>query len=88
MTLLLELGIQSVDLSNANIERCFAWMVQHAVTFYNASYLAVAFEIQGTLVTADENFCKKMGNVGRICLLRDLDLPQASNNYPATPDIS
>ena len=79
MTLLLDLGIQSVDLNNTIIERCFTWMEQHAVTFYDASYLAVAFEIQGTLVTADEKFCRKMRNVGRICLLSDLNLPQAGN---------
>jgi predicted nucleic acid-binding protein len=54
-------------------------MEQHAVTFYDASYLAVAFEIQGTLVTADEKFCRKMGKVGRISLLRDLNLPQAGD---------
>lgn len=74
MNLLLDLGIQSVDLSNTIIERCFAWMEQHAVTFYDASYLAVAFEIQGTLITADDKFCRKMGKVGRICLLKNLDL--------------
>ena len=79
MTLLLDLGMQSVDLSNTTVEQCFAWMEQHAVTFYDASYLAVAFEIQGTLVTADEKFCRKMENVGRICLLKDLCLPQAGN---------
>lgn len=79
MTLLLDLGIHSVDLSNTIIERCFTWMEQHAVTFYDASYLAVAFEIQGTLVTADEKFCRKMGKVGRISLLRDLNLPQAGD---------
>ena len=80
MNLLLDLGIQSVDLNNSIIERCFAWMEQHDVTFYDASYLAVAFEIQGTLITADEKFCRKMRNVGRICLLSDLNLPQAGNH--------
>ncbi|MBW1981464.1 MAG: type II toxin-antitoxin system VapC family toxin [Deltaproteobacteria bacterium] len=79
MNLLLDLRIQSVDLNNTIIERCFAWMEQHAVTFYDASYLAVAFEIKGILVTADEKFCKKMENVGRICLLGDLNLPQAGD---------
>ena len=74
MTLLLDLGIQSVDPNNTIIDRCFAWMEQHAVTFYDASYLAVAFEIQGTLITADEKFCRKMGKLGRICLLKDLSL--------------
>jgi predicted nucleic acid-binding protein len=77
MNLLLDLGIQSVDLNNTIIERCFAWMKQHAVTFYDVSYLAVAFEIQGTLITADEKFCRKMVKVGRICLLKDLDLAES-----------
>ena len=80
MNLLLDLGIQSVDLNNSIIEPCFAWMEQHDVTFYDASYLAVAFEIQGTLITADEKFCRKMEKLGRICLLGDLNLPQAGDH--------
>ncbi|MGD8531232.1 MAG: type II toxin-antitoxin system VapC family toxin, partial [Syntrophobacterales bacterium] len=79
MNLLLDLEIKSVDLNNSIIERCFAWMEQHDVTFYDTSYLAVAFEIQGTLITADEKFCRKMVKVGRICLLRDLNFPQAGD---------
>ena len=44
------------------------------VTFYDAAYLALAFEIQGKLVTADHKFADKMADIGRICLLHNLEL--------------
>lgn len=73
MNLLLNLNIRNVTLTNAMVSRCFAWMRQKRVTFYDASYLAVAFEVQGTLITADEKFEGEMGKTNRICLLKNLD---------------
>ena len=52
--------------------QCFSWMRDNAVTFYDASYLAAAFEVEGVLITADEKFANKMKKVNRVCLLRDL----------------
>jgi len=37
-------------------------------------FLAVAREIQATLITADERFMKKMGKMHRISPLKDLDI--------------
>jgi predicted nucleic acid-binding protein len=48
-------------------------MRQKKVTFYDASYLAVAFEIKGTLITTDEKFKDEMGKTNLICLLKNLD---------------
>jgi len=73
MNLLLDLNVRNVALTNAMVSRCFSWMRQKKVTFYDASYLAVAFEVQGTLITADEKFEKEMGKTNRICLLKNLD---------------
>jgi len=73
MNLLLNLNIRNVPLTNDMVNRCFSWMRQKKVTFYDASYLAAAFEINGTLITADEKFTDEMGKTNRICLLKNLD---------------
>jgi len=73
MTLLINLNVGSVLLSDAIIRRCFIWMQEDKITFYDASYLAVAHEIGADLVTADIKFVSKMQKRGRICLLKDLN---------------
>lgn len=72
MKLLLGMGIMGLDLNESMCSRCFLWMKKNGVSFYDASYLAVAGELEATLVTADEKFIKKMENNGKICLLKDL----------------
>ena len=74
MDLLLNLNITNVDLTDGIFRRCFKWMREKIVTFYDVSYLAIAFENKATLITADEKFVKEMGKVGHICLLNQLDL--------------
>ena len=74
MDLLLNLNIKSVDLTDSIFRRCFNWMREEKVSFYDVSYLAVAFEIEATLITADEAFVKKMQKTDCICLLKHLDL--------------
>ena len=73
MNLLLNLNIRNVALTNDMVNRCFSWMRQKKITFYDASYLSVAFEVHGTLITADEKFTDEMGKTNRICLLKNLD---------------
>jgi predicted nucleic acid-binding protein len=73
MNLLLNLNIRNVALTNNMVNRCFSWMRQKKITFYDASYLAVAFEVQGTLITADEKFAEEMEKTNLICLLKNLD---------------
>ena len=74
MDLLLKLNITGVDLSQGMCRQCFSWMKDKGVTFYDASYLAVAQEVNATLITADAAFLKKMGKDARISLLKDLNL--------------
>jgi predicted nucleic acid-binding protein len=74
MELLLGLGITSVRLAPSVFGRCFLWMKTKGVTFYDASYLALAVESKGILVTADEKFARKMENEGDICVLKNLVL--------------
>jgi predicted nucleic acid-binding protein len=72
MKLLLDLQINAVDCSEQMIRQCFAWMKEHQVTFYDAVYLAAAYEIDAALLTGDDKFREKMRNDERICLLKDL----------------
>jgi len=73
MNLLLNLNIRSMAFTEGMWNQCFTWMRQKSITFYDASYLAVAFEVQGSLVTADEKFAGEMEETNRICLLKNLD---------------
>ncbi len=73
MKLLMNLHIRNVELSDTMYRQCFAWMRDFKITFYDASYLAVAHEIGAVLVTADEKFAAKMDKKGPICLLKDLN---------------
>ncbi|MEW6388099.1 MAG: type II toxin-antitoxin system VapC family toxin [Thermodesulfobacteriota bacterium] len=75
ISLLLDLKIRNIDLDEGMCRRCFTWMQRHGVTFYDAAYLAVAFELPGRLITADEKFVGKMPETERLCLLKDLELP-------------
>ena len=74
MNLLLNLDIKSVDLKSSMFDRCFVWMGEKGITFYDASYLAVAAETGATLVTADKQFINKMEEEDHICLLNDLNM--------------
>lgn len=77
--LLLNLNIRSVKLNERMFRQCFVWMKmrKNQFTFFEISYLAVAREIKATLVTADKRFEAEMGDIGRICLLKDIDIGYA-----------
>ncbi|MGC8493012.1 MAG: type II toxin-antitoxin system VapC family toxin [Syntrophobacteraceae bacterium] len=72
LELLLNLRVPSIALTENMLRLCFDWMARNGVTFYDASYLAVAEETKSILVTADAKFAEKMGRPQSICLLRDI----------------
>ena len=72
MALLLGLGIQNAECTPAMSKMIFAWMRERKVTFYDAAYLAAAHNLNAVLVTADQSFARKMGNVQGLCLLQNL----------------
>jgi predicted nucleic acid-binding protein len=72
MDILLDLNIKGIEFTEKMFRLCFIWMKDNPITFYDASYLAAAFEIDGLLITADEKFVNKMKKTKRICLLKDL----------------
>ena len=74
MSLLLNLKVRDIELTGNIYQLCFAWMKKYKVSFCDAAYLAVAYNIQATLVTADEKFVKKMEKIDCLCLLRNIEL--------------
>jgi predicted nucleic acid-binding protein len=75
MDMLLDLNIKNIEFTDNMFRQCFLWMKDNSITFYDASYLAVAFEVDGTLITADEKFVNKMKKQKNVCLLRELLFP-------------
>lgn len=74
MNLIVDLNIRSIALTDHVCRLCFNWMKTKGVTFYDAAYLAVAYDIQAMLVTADERFVKKIGKSDHLCLLKSIDV--------------
>ena len=74
MSLLLNLKVRDIELTGNIYQLCFNWMKKYKVSFYDAAYLAVAYNLQATLVTADEKFVKKMEKIDCLCLLRNIEL--------------
>jgi predicted nucleic acid-binding protein len=74
MNLLLNLNIGDLELNKGIYMQCFSWMKKNKVSFYDACYLAAAFAVNGTLITADQKFVNKMGKTRHVCLLKNLDL--------------
>lgn len=74
MNLIVDLNIRSIALTDHVYRLCFDLMKTKGVTFYDAAYLAVAYDIQAMLVTADERFIKKIGKSDHLCLLKSIDV--------------
>lgn len=72
MSLIVNLKFSSIPLTESMHRLCFDWMARNGVTFYDACYLALAEETQGTLVTADARFVEKMDRPKSVRLLKDL----------------
>jgi predicted nucleic acid-binding protein len=71
MVMLRGLDIGRVALTDAMVKQCFGWIKKKKVSFYDACYLAAAFEVGATLVTADERFVRKMGKGEPLISLKD-----------------
>jgi len=74
MDLVMDLNIRSITLTDHICRLCFNWMKIKGVTFYDASYLAVAYDTQAMLITADERFVKKIGKNDHLCLLKGIEM--------------
>jgi predicted nucleic acid-binding protein len=57
---LCDLGLSEVALSRELIQRIVGLAQNHRLTFYDASYLAVAEERKAVLVTADSKFYRRL----------------------------
>lgn len=74
MTLLLEYRFPEAKTDAALATVTLDLMRSHGVTFYDASYHAVALRAGGCFVTADETYLRKAGSAGQVALLRDFSL--------------
>jgi predicted nucleic acid-binding protein len=62
LTHLVNLNIPVAHLSSSQIELTIRLVALHAVTFYDASYHALAVTTGALFVTADEKFLRKVSN--------------------------
>ena len=60
LAVLWDLGLGEVPSSRGLIQRTVTLAQSHGLTFYDASYLAAAEEINGTLVTADGKLYRRL----------------------------
>jgi predicted nucleic acid-binding protein len=55
-----DLGLREVPSSGEMVQRTVALALKHGITFYDASYLAVAEDREAVLVTADSKFYRRL----------------------------
>ena len=68
------LELRAEAMVGATLERAFDLVSRFGVTFYDASYHALALELGGTMVTADERYISRTAEVGGIIHIRDWTL--------------
>ena len=74
---LLDLGIPE-EPPHGYLESIVGLMRDHAVTFYDASYHALAIHHGGTMVTADDAYVRRACGAGHLALLHDWQPPRRS----------
>ena len=72
MALLLDYRFPEARIDAGHLMASLDLMRRHAVTFYDASYHAVAMKAGGTFVTADDAYVRRAGNAGHVVSLKDL----------------
>lgn len=72
MALLLDYRFPEARIDAGHLLASLDLMRRHAVTFYDASYHAVALKAGGTFVTADDAYVRRAGNAGHVVSLKDL----------------
>jgi predicted nucleic acid-binding protein len=70
LALCLDLGIQTLN-SDQWVNTAVRLATTYSVTFYDASYHAVAKTLSGTLVTADQRYVNKVLMEGQLIHLKD-----------------
>jgi len=74
MEIFLGYDFTEYDMSPELCKETFRLMRRHSVTFYDAAYHAVAILKKGTMLTADESYCKKVKDLKHVISLRDWDV--------------
>jgi predicted nucleic acid-binding protein len=74
MALLLDYRFPEARMDAGHLLASLDLMRRHTVTFYDASYHAVALKAGGTFVTADDAYVRRAGNAGHVISLKDLPI--------------
>jgi predicted nucleic acid-binding protein len=67
---MLDLGMRE-EAPHGYADAIVSLMREHRVTFYDASYHALALRHRGTMITADRAYVKEAGRAGHVTLLND-----------------
>ncbi len=71
MEIFLGYNFDELDMTSELCKETFKLMKKHKVTFYDAAYHAVAVINKGILLTADESYCRKTGEMTNVMRLKD-----------------
>lgn len=71
MEIFLGYSFDEFDMTFELCKEIFKLMKNYEVTFYDAAYHAVAILNGGVLLTADEAYCKKVGDTASVMRLKD-----------------
>ena len=74
MQLLLDYRFPEARMDTSHLSATLDLMRRYGVTFYDASYHAVALQSDGVFVTADEAYVRRAGDAGQVVCLRDLEI--------------
>ena len=72
---ILEIGLHLIDLQFPALVKAIELASSYGLAVYDSCFLAVAVELDGILVTADEAFLRKIKAHVNVTALRDLRLP-------------
>lgn len=71
MKIFLGYNFDEFDMTPELCKETFKLMKRHKATFYDAAYHAVAVLNKGILLTADESYCRKTGEMTNVMRLKD-----------------
>jgi len=75
ITIISKIGLHLFEVQLPTLARAIELASTYRVTIYDSYFLAVAIEVDGLLVTADEAFLRKVESHVNITSLRELRLP-------------
>jgi predicted nucleic acid-binding protein len=75
-------GLEEAERDTRWVERALELAAAYAVTFYDASYHAIALVGKGLFVTSDGKYIRKAGAAGAVVVLGDWQPPASGTRKP------